>query len=110
MVTQRDVVLDDGRGASGGGPHALACAALLQDRVTAAACLAGIAPLTQEFDWFDGEVAPYDTGFTLVNFHGKPGDAADRARAWAPEIFERLRAAKASYDPTNRFRYGHGIV
>jgi FAD/FMN-containing dehydrogenase len=53
---------------------------------------------------------PYGTGFTLVNFHGKPGDAADRARAWAPEIFERLRAAKASYDPANMFRYGHGIV
>ncbi|MCU1586506.1 MAG: mitomycin radical oxidase [Microbacteriaceae bacterium] len=53
---------------------------------------------------------PYGTGFTLVNFHGKPGDAADRARAWAPEIFDRLRAAKASYDPANMFRYGHGIV
>jgi hypothetical protein len=53
---------------------------------------------------------PYSTGFTLVNFHGKPGDATDRARAWAPEIFERLRAAKASYDPANMFRYGHGIV
>lgn len=31
-------------GISGGGPHALACAALLQDRVVAAACLAGVAP------------------------------------------------------------------
>jgi len=31
-------------GASGGGPHALACAALLPDRVSAAACLAAIAP------------------------------------------------------------------
>jgi pimeloyl-ACP methyl ester carboxylesterase len=41
-------------GASGGGPHALACAALLPDRVTAAVCLAGIAPLTEDFDWFDG--------------------------------------------------------
>src|SRR4051812_35034353 len=36
-------------GASGGGPHALACAALLGDRVTAAACLAGLAPYTQGF-------------------------------------------------------------
>jgi pimeloyl-ACP methyl ester carboxylesterase len=41
-------------GASGGGPHALACAALLPDRVTAVVCLAGIAPLTEDFDWFDG--------------------------------------------------------
>jgi len=41
-------------GASGGGPHALACAALLGDRVTGAVCLAGIAPRTDEFDWFAG--------------------------------------------------------
>jgi len=41
-------------GASGGGPHALACAALLGDRVTGAVSLAGLAPLTEEFDWFAG--------------------------------------------------------
>ncbi|MDQ1657736.1 MAG: hypothetical protein QOD41_2819, partial [Cryptosporangiaceae bacterium] len=41
-------------GASGGGPHALACAALLPDRVTGVVCLAGIAPLTGEFDWSAG--------------------------------------------------------
>jgi len=45
-------------GASGGGPHALACAALLGERVTAVACLASIAPHTDEFDWFGGMVAP----------------------------------------------------
>jgi pimeloyl-ACP methyl ester carboxylesterase len=45
-------------GASGGGPHALACAARLGDRVTAVACLASIAPYTEEFDWFAGMVAP----------------------------------------------------
>ena len=45
-------------GASGGGPHALACAALLGDRVSAVATLAGIAPYTDEFDWFAGMVAP----------------------------------------------------
>ena len=37
-------------GASGGGPHLLACATLLPDRVTGVVCLAGIAPLTAEFD------------------------------------------------------------
>lgn len=41
-------------GASGGGPHALACAALLGDRVVAAVCLAGVAPYTDSFDWFAG--------------------------------------------------------
>ncbi|HMJ36164.1 MAG TPA: alpha/beta fold hydrolase [Baekduia sp.] len=41
-------------GASGGGPHALACAALLGDRVVGAVCLAGLAPSTESFDWFAG--------------------------------------------------------
>ncbi len=41
-------------GASGGGPHALACAALLRGRVTGVVCLASIAPLTDDFDWFAG--------------------------------------------------------
>jgi len=41
-------------GASGGGPHALACAALLADRVVGAVSLAGPAPLTDEIPWFDG--------------------------------------------------------
>jgi pimeloyl-ACP methyl ester carboxylesterase len=42
-------------GASGGGPHALACAALLPDRVSAVACLASIAPFNAEgLDYFGG--------------------------------------------------------
>jgi pimeloyl-ACP methyl ester carboxylesterase len=45
-------------GASGGGPHALACAALLGDRVLAVACLASLAPYTEELEFFDGMVAP----------------------------------------------------
>jgi len=45
-------------GASGGGPHALACAALLGDRVTGAVAIAGIAPYTEQFDWFGGMRAP----------------------------------------------------
>jgi pimeloyl-ACP methyl ester carboxylesterase len=45
-------------GASGGGPHALACSALVGDRVTGVACLASIAPYTEEFDWFAGMAAP----------------------------------------------------
>jgi pimeloyl-ACP methyl ester carboxylesterase len=44
-------------GASGGGPHALACAALLPDRVTGAVSFAGLAPFTEEFDWFAGMVS-----------------------------------------------------
>jgi pimeloyl-ACP methyl ester carboxylesterase len=44
-------------GASGGGPHALACAALLPERVTAAATFGGLAPFsTDGIDWFAGMV------------------------------------------------------
>ena len=45
-------------GASGGGPHALACAALLKGRVTGAVCLASPAPYAQDVDYFGGMVAP----------------------------------------------------
>lgn len=42
-------------GGSGGGPHALACAALLPDRLVAAACLAGVAPYPAEgLEWLAG--------------------------------------------------------
>lgn len=42
-------------GVSGGGPHALACAALLPDRVLGAACLAGVAPHDAPgLDWLAG--------------------------------------------------------
>ena len=43
-------------GISGGGPHALACAALLPDRVVAAASLGSPAPFDAEgLDWFAGQ-------------------------------------------------------
>jgi pimeloyl-ACP methyl ester carboxylesterase len=42
-------------GRSGGGPHALACAALLADRVERVACLVGLAPSDAEgLDWYSG--------------------------------------------------------
>ncbi|MCU1471942.1 alpha/beta hydrolase [Amnibacterium sp.] len=45
-------------GYSGGGPHAIAAAALLPDRVTAVGTLAGIAPDTGTDDWLAGMAAP----------------------------------------------------
>ena len=45
-------------GASGGGPHALACAAAMSDRVPAVATFASVAPYTGEFDWFAGMQSP----------------------------------------------------
>jgi pimeloyl-ACP methyl ester carboxylesterase len=42
-------------GHSGGGSHALACAALLPSRVTAAVSISGLAPITADgLDWFAG--------------------------------------------------------
>ncbi len=42
-------------GRSGGGPHALACAALMPDRLTRAAVLVGLAPQgAAGLDWYDG--------------------------------------------------------
>ena len=45
-------------GASGGGPHALACAALLPHRVIGAVALASPAPFSDSFDWYAGMVSP----------------------------------------------------
>src|SRR4051812_35476432 len=42
-------------GVSGGGPHALACAALLPERISAVATLASVAPYDAEgLDWVEG--------------------------------------------------------
>src|SRR5206468_10043201 len=42
-------------GISGGGPHALACAALLPERVAAVATLASVAPYEADgLDWLEG--------------------------------------------------------
>src|SRR5690606_367415 len=41
-------------GYSGGGAHALACGALLPDRAFAVVTLAGMAPRTEDDDWYAG--------------------------------------------------------
>jgi pimeloyl-ACP methyl ester carboxylesterase len=41
-------------GGSGGGPHSLAVAAGLPERVACAACASGPAPLSEDFDWLTG--------------------------------------------------------
>jgi pimeloyl-ACP methyl ester carboxylesterase len=70
-------------GSSGGGPHALACAALLPDRVTGAVSLAGLAPFDAVgLDWFDGIVSDGDLR------------AATQGRA-ARELY----AATSEFDP-----------
>ncbi|MFD7303209.1 FAD-binding oxidoreductase [Streptomyces pharetrae] len=57
-----------------------------------------------------GAMAPYGTGRTMVNIHGTPGDEADRARAWTPEVYDRLRRTKTAYDPDNLLRFGHTVA
>lgn len=54
-------------GWSGGGPHALACAALLPERVIATAVLAGVAPYPAEgIDWLAGMGAENVAEFELA--------------------------------------------
>jgi pimeloyl-ACP methyl ester carboxylesterase len=54
-------------GRSGGGPHALACAALLPERTTRAAVLVGIAPHGADgLDWLDGMAQSNVTEYTAA--------------------------------------------
>ena len=77
-------------GASGGGPHALACAALLPDRVVGVVTLAGPVPYTSDLDWYAGMVAP-----------GGPRAAAEgreaRARYAETEEFDENSFTAADY-------------
>ncbi|MEU8589442.1 alpha/beta fold hydrolase [Streptomyces sp. NPDC048664] len=72
-------------GHSGGGPHALACAALLPDRVLAAVDVAGPAPFTAEgLDWFAGM---------------SDGGAASLRAATEGRAAKEAHEASATYDP-----------
>ena len=72
-------------GASGGGPHALACAGMLGDRVTGVATFASLAPFDANIDWFGGMAAD-----------GESLRAAASGRA-AREKYEET----AEFDPTS---------
>jgi pimeloyl-ACP methyl ester carboxylesterase len=62
-------------GHSGGGPHALACGALLSERVVGAVSISGLAPFGAEgLDWFAGMAAA--------------GAAELRAAAWGRTVLE----------------------
>lgn len=73
-------------GHSGGGPHALACGALLPDRVTAVVVAAGLAPLEAEgLDWFASMIPS--------------GEASLRAAIDGPAAREKYEASGVEYDP-----------
>jgi hypothetical protein len=55
-------------------------------------------------------LGPWSTGRTYVNLHGLPGDEADRARAWTPEVYDRLRRVKGRWDPAGLLRFGHAVA
>jgi pimeloyl-ACP methyl ester carboxylesterase len=78
-------------GASGGGPHALACAALFPQRVTGVVSIAGLAPLsgsafaTDTSEWFYGMASP---GGLRSALSGRDARAQYAARdAFDPESF-----------------------
>jgi pimeloyl-ACP methyl ester carboxylesterase len=100
-------------GASGGAPHALACAALLPDRVTAVGTLAGLAPRSEAWDWFAGMLAPGALRAAVVGREERrrfgeteefdpevftPADWAALEGAWAALGEDAGRASAASPD------------
>lgn len=72
-------------GGSGGGPHALACAALLGERVIAAATIAGVAPADGEgLDWLAGMGAENVAEFEAVR--AGPQALEEFINRWAPAL------------------------
>jgi len=83
-------------GASGGGPHALACAALLPDRVSAVVTLAGVAPFSSDYDWFDGMVAPEGLQVALTGREARVAFAAIEEfnpESFVPRDYDALRGS-----------------
>jgi pimeloyl-ACP methyl ester carboxylesterase len=77
-------------GISGGGPHALACAALLPERVVAVATLGSPAPYDADgLDWFDG----FGEGNVIEFRAAAAGETAVRA------LVEQEHAARAAAGP-----------
>ena len=73
-------------GHSGGGPHALACAALLPDRVLAAASVSGPAPFGAEgLDWFAG-MAPGSAASLRAAAAGRAAKEHHQATAGEQDI------------------------
>jgi pimeloyl-ACP methyl ester carboxylesterase len=100
-------------GRSGGGPHALACAALLPERTTRAAVLVSLAPRSADgLDWFDGMARSNVTEFTAA-LNGYDGIAAhtktvaDAIRANPASLITRLQAELP--DPDKRVVADRGI-
>ncbi len=98
-------------GISGGGPHVLACAALLPDLVTAAASLASLAPANAEgLDWFEGMGQENVDDFQAAGQRpgSGPCQAGIRPRGHPGRI--RLPAGRTREDPADADRRRQGYV
>lgn len=86
-------------GRSGGAPHALACAALLPDRVASAAALVSIAPPDAEgLDWYDGMAQSNIEAYKTASEALSDGSAAclDRLKANLASNADAIRDNPAS--------------
>lgn len=82
-------------GRSGGGPHALACAALLPERVTRAGVLVSLAPWAAEgLDWFAGMAASNVREYTTA------ANDPEVLTARLVQLAARIRADPASHVAT----------
>ncbi len=93
-------------GISGGGPHVLACAALLPDLVAAAASLASLAPVGAEgLDWFAGMGQLNVDDFKLFERDKEAARAkleADREEMLAADPAEEARILESLLTPTDK--------
>jgi pimeloyl-ACP methyl ester carboxylesterase len=100
-------------GRSGGGPHALACAALLPERTTKAAVLVSLAPRSADgLDWLDGmarsnvlEFTAASNGYAGIAAHTK--EVADAIRADPASLIASIQAELP--DPDKRVVADRGI-
>jgi pimeloyl-ACP methyl ester carboxylesterase len=77
-------------GGSGGGPHALACAALLPERVISAASIAGAVPREAEgIDWYAG------MGDENIEEFGLAEQGAAALRPWLEQQADKMLDARA---------------
>ena len=101
-------------GISGGGPHVLACAALLPDLVSAAASLASLAPLDAEgLDWFAGmgELNADDTRLFLRDPEAARAKLdADREQVLGASAAELVKGLQTLLSPTDAAVLNDGLA
>src|SRR5580692_7399128 len=101
-------------GISGGGPHVLACAALLPDLVSAAASLASLAPLDAEgLDWFAGmgELNADDTRLFLRDREAARAKLdADREEILGASAADVVKGLQTLLSPTDAAALNDGLA